>query len=410
MILKFFVRNYKSIVEEEIDFNFAEGKAPNGYQESDYFTFLSSRKGRCIPVLAIFGANGSGKSNILESINQLISILQDGYVFGRYYPNRLNMKYDTTIFRMQFIVNDNLYVYNIEYDSKEIKEEYLKRNNKFLLKTNGLKVESNILNDDKLSSVNQVFKNSCLDQSIFKNSLLTMCKKWLSGLNADISIAYNYLVSLVYTKTNNIPTFVSIDVLSGNQPQGLDKSFREIVSVLQKMDINVTNAKMNFQRELIKSVQYPNGNKISNWQDKITVYRSDTKGSEVEFKLNEESMGTRLLFGMLGVILLVLKEGRILFADELDRSLHPFILRELTRLFKDKSINVNNAQLIYSAHDTSILEDELLRISEAAFVTNTVIEGTKIKRLCDYNGISNADNFRKLYINCRLGAVPATTN
>ncbi len=242
---------------------------------------------------------------------------------------------------------------------------------------------------------------------MFAHPLLTMVKKWLSGLS-DITLAYDYLRSIVYMKSNNIPSFMSIDLLSMNK-QDTNALFKEIVSYLQKMDINVTDAEMDLQRVLNRT-QYPDGRVISRWEDQITVYHPDIDGTKVGLKLTEESQGTRLLFGILGAVLLVLKEGRVLFSDELDRSLHPFVLRALTRLFKDKSINTKNAQLVYSAHDTSIFEDELLRISEAALVTNTLKEGTTIKRLSDYEGISNADNFRKLYVDGRLGAVPATRN
>ena len=395
MILGFFIKNYKSVLEERIDFSFAEGKAPNGYKETDYFTFLSSKKGRCVPALAIFGANGSGKSNLLEAIDALSRIIREGNVSGKYRPNKLNRKYNSTTFRLDFLVDDNLYVYSIEYDESQIKEEYLKKNDKLLFEVNSGIVTSEILKKEQLNNANQLFKDSCLDQGVFTNPLITMIRKWMSGLS-DVTIAYNYLFSIMYMKSNNIPSFLSIDLLSVNK-QGINASFKEIVSYLQKMDINVTDAEMDFQRILLNRTQRPDGGVVSKWEDKITVYHPDTSGNKVGLKLVEESQGTQLLFGILGIILLILKEGRVLFLDELDRSLHPFVLRALTRLFKDKSINTKKAQLIYSAHDTSVFEDELLRISEAALVTNTLKEGTTIKRLSDY-------------IDGRLGAIPITKN
>lgn len=407
MISGFFIKNYKSVLEEKVNFSFAEGKAPNGYKDADYFTFLSSKKGRCVPALAIFGANGSGKSNLLEAIDTLSCIISEGSIAGKYRPNKLNRKFNTTILSLDFFVDDNFYVYSIEYDEYKIKEEYLKKNDKLLFKADGTEIKSDILNREQRKNVNRLFNDSCLDQRVFVHPLLTMVKKWLSGLS-DVTLVYDYLRSIVYMKSNNIPSFVSIDLLSMNK-QDTNASFKEIVSYLQKMDINVTDAEMDLQR-ILNRTQHPDGRVISRWEDQITVYHPDIDGTKVGLKLTEESQGTRLLFGILGAVLLVLKEGRVLFSDELDRSLHPFVLRALTRLFKDKSINTKNAQLVYSAHDTSIFEDELLRISEAALVTNTLKEGTTIKRLSDYEGISNADNFRKLYVDGRLGAVPATRN
>jgi AAA15 family ATPase/GTPase len=76
-------------------------------------------------------------------------------------------------------------------------------------------------------------------------------------------------------------------------------------------------------------------------------------------------------------------------------------------MFKSKVYNQHNAQLIFSAHDTSVLEDELLRISEAAFVKKSVENGTTVCRLCDFDEVSNFDNFRKMYMNYQFGAVPS---
>ena len=149
---------------------------------------------------------------------------------------------------------------------------------------------------------------------------------------------------------------------------------------------------------------------IRNWRDEITFYHPSATGDFNDLKLSEESLGTQLLFGILGVVLFALKNGSVLIVDELDSSLHPLIVKELVRLFKDKSINTKRAQLIFSLHDTSILEDELMRISEAVFVSNSLEEGTKLARLSEFEGVTNADNFRKLYTEGRLGAVPFIKN
>jgi AAA15 family ATPase/GTPase len=82
------------------------------------------------------------------------------------------------------------------------------------------------------------------------------------------------------------------------------------------------------------------------------------------------------------------------------------LLQAIMHMFKNKAYNRHNAQLIFSAHDTSILEDELLRISEVTFVENSVENGTTAHRLCDFDGISNFDNFRKMYMNYQFGGVP----
>jgi AAA15 family ATPase/GTPase len=155
---------------------------------------------------------------------------------------------------------------------------------------------------------------------------------------------------------------------------------------------------MEFRREQVAS---------NAWLNNVNTYHKDIDEKEVKFHISEESYGTQLLFGMLGIILYVLKKGQTLIIDELDRSLHPLLLRAIAHMFKSKVYNQHNAQLIFSAHDTSVLEDELLRISEAAFVQKSVKNGTTACRLCDFEGVSNFDNFRKMYMNYQFGAVPS---
>lgn len=411
MIVSFFVRNYKSILEEEFDFRFAEGKAPNGYKDADYFTFLSEKNVRCVPVLAIFGANGSGKTNILKALRTFQEIASFG-IAGKYAPNKLNRKYNTTTFAITFVTQGDTYVYSIEYDIDEIKEESLRKNNKLLLEVKDKRIKFDSPSKDQLGKVESTFNESCLDKGKHRNSLIAMIRHWLSGLHSGVSIASDFMQSLSYCNNSIVPDAkASIDLLMRcPEIKTRDEAFLEIVKHLQLMDINVSGAKLDCRRICTGESEYLDGRRVSNWFDDIIVYHKDMLGKDVPLHLFEESAGTQLLFGLIGTVLYVLKKGGTLLVDELEKSLHPFILGRIVRLFKDKSANKKNAQLIYSTHDTSVLEDELLRISEAAFITNFVTDGTKIKRLCDYNGITNSDNFRKLYVNGQLGSVPLTIN
>ena len=92
--------------------------------------------------------------------------------------------------------------------------------------------------------------------------------------------------------------------------------------------------------------------------------------------------------------------------DELDRSLHPFILISLIKLFKSKRYNKTSAQLVFTAHDPTPLDDDLLRVSEVGIIDKTVAEGTSFRRLCDYKGTRNVSNFRKQYLSGVYSGIP----
>ena len=96
-----------------------------------------------------------------------------------------------------------------------------------------------------------------------------------------------------------------------------------------------------------------------------------------------------------------------MIVDELDRSLHPLLLIELVRLFKDKRYNSNGAQLIFTAHNTEILDAGMLRVSEVGIVKRTSQEGTEIVRLSDFRGINNnIATFRQQYLNGQFAGIP----
>ncbi|MEG3023148.1 MAG: ATP-binding protein, partial [Akkermansia sp.] len=138
----------------------------------------------------------------------------------------------------------------------------------------------------------------------------------------------------------------------------------------------------------------------------INTYHTDIEGEEVKFNLREESEGTQILFGVLALILMVLEEGNTLIIDELDSSLHPLIVRELVRLFKDKTYNEKNAQLIFTTHTTDLLDDDLMRVSEVAIVNKTLKKGTTARRLSQFEGIRNVTNFRKRYMEGAFKGIP----
>ena len=84
-------------------------------------------------------------------------------------------------------------------------------------------------------------------------------------------------------------------------------------------------------------------------------------------------MGTQIAFGVLGSILAALEQGGLVLIDELDRSLHSLVFQQIVQMFTEKRYNTKNAQLVFSAHNTDLLDADILRISEIDFVNKTKI-------------------------------------
>jgi predicted ATPase len=129
-------------------------------------------------------------------------------------------------------------------------------------------------------------------------------------------------------------------------------------------------------------------------------------GQEVPFELDEESEGTRTWFQLIGPTLSALRSGRILLFDEIDASLHPRLSARLLELFQDPETNPYGAQLIFTTHDTSLLNhlnrDEVWLTEKGANGTTT------LTALAEFGGdkVRRSLNLEKAYLQGRFGAVP----
>jgi hypothetical protein len=137
------------------------------------------------------------------------------------------------------------------------------------------------------------------------------------------------------------------------------------------------------------------------------LHPTEGRESPVFLPLEEESDGTRKLFAYAGPCLDILTKGRILFADELDTSLHPKIMRFLLSLFHNGKANQANGQLIFTTHDTSLLDQELVRRDQVWFVEKDETNASRLYPLTDFKPRAG-EALQKGYLNGRYGALPYT--
>lgn len=418
MLSSFTIKNFKSIVDLTVNFDYAEGKAPNGYKEMDILPFLSPvSKKKIIPCLGIYGANASGKTNILKALAIFKQIIQAG-IEDCFVPNRLNGKFSDTFFSLDFYVGKNLYTYTVQYNTEKILFESLRFKNDivFEISKNSIKIEkisTKTYTHNKLREIFEVECNNSEKQQKF--TFLNKIATNYAGLNKILSNAFKYLMGQVEIyPINHFPMALGMEKLAETADvTGINEAFEKIVVLLRKLDIDIS--RMSYEQlpfDITKLGEWKGGNVEIIKKDKeffinnIRSYHKDINGREVEFKFTEESDGTQILAGILGVFLSVLNKGGVLVIDELERSLHPLLLIEIIRLFKDKQYNMHNAQLIFTAHNTDILDNDLLRVSEIGIVRKTLKDGTKLRRIAEFQGIRNVSNFRKQYLQGVFSGIP----
>lgn len=136
-----------------------------------------------------------------------------------------------------------------------------------------------------------------------------------------------------------------------------------------------------------------------------TVHKVPSTGQEAEFDMDEESAGTRRLFELLGPWHDVLEKGYTLFVDELDASMHPLMVRKLIQSFHDPEINRNDAQLVFTTHDTSLLSPANFRRDQVWFTEKDAEGATRLYSLEDYRPRKD-EALEKGYLAGRYGAIP----
>lgn len=137
----------------------------------------------------------------------------------------------------------------------------------------------------------------------------------------------------------------------------------------------------------------------------IEVFRKDNSGNPVSFSFSEESLGTRALISLLVIILRALKTGGTLIVDELESSLHTLLSLKLVELFNSKHTNPNQAQLIFSTHETQLLNFSNVRRDQIWFTERCPDGSSHIAPLTDYKVPKNS-NLRNGYLNGKFGAIP----
>lgn len=424
MIKSFTVQNFKSILDLTLDFSYSEGKAPNGYEEMETLPFLELVKNkkkpiRLVPCMALYGANAAGKSNIIYALYTLKTIIYNG-IENLYTPNKLNYKYETTTFILEIYIKNILYKYELQYNNTTILKEILLVDNKKIYSiNNGIleakKIITTTYDTKKLKEIYQV--ECCNADKMQQKTFLHIIAKNYAGLNKFIYDFAAYInLNVTILGHPDFPVIAGLDMLEKYCGQDKQQAFNNIVNILRKFDFDIT--KMKFEEELIAenirdglNKQNINGelfvrdNKL--YTNKIYSYHKDINNNEVEFDFRkEESLGTNILAGLLGPILATLHLGSVLCIDELERSIHPLVLREIIKMFKSKRYNKNNAQLIFTAHNTDILDDDILRVSEICFTSKNIEDGTVIRKASSFKGIRNVNNFRKKYLHGEFAAIP----
>jgi AAA15 family ATPase/GTPase len=418
MLYKIKISNFKSIINTELDLSYTDKKAPNGYKDSEELYFLeptNNTKNRLSTIMCLYGANASGKSNIIKAILVLKSIMNAGIRNNlnnmlQPFHNKINVSDNGSKIELEFFSQQQRYKYVLEFTTNKILHEKLVCNENVLFEIKN----SKIIDISIQSEVNNnQFLEKLLFESLDKNNqvhtFLKLIYDRLPNLNDYMSCAINFFNNISIGDNNHIQPDTALKILANSSNDTkISESLDKISNILQKLDIDI--CKLEFRKKLLPkgivfgTVQLEEKDMFE-YYDIITTHKN-YDGVDVKFLLTEESTGTQLLFGIIAIMLATLEKGGVMIIDELDKSLHPVITKVILEMFKSKEYNKYGSQLITTLHTTDVLE-HYLRTYEASFVNKSLKKGTTINRLSKYESRQEI-NFRDRYIAGMYRAKPNT--
>lgn len=394
MLCQFSFQNFKSY-REETTFDLQAAAIPE-------FKDSLIQKDKCsdlLPVSVIYGPNGGGKSNLIQALTCLITtVVRPIYELGNT-RNVLIMqqkveaepflfdvisKNGPTEFEIFFRTETYEYRYYLAILNNEILSEALDR------KSIGGKKPAHIFYRDN--------QEITLGRILAKENVNTKVNEKMPFLSF---LAINYHIPVIietqeWFESCIIRNYANPIAETKLMVSNDEKVKKQILLLLNEMGIDIDDYRFDYEEKQLYMIR--------------TI-----EGQTYELSFNHESDGTKKLIAALPVILIALREGRLVLIDELDAKLHPKLLRYVISLFKNRKINKYGAQLLFTSHDIATMKNTVFRRDEIWFAAldenhNSQVYSLYEIRREDNERVNSTAAFDKQYLEGRYGADPYLQN
>ena len=395
MLCQFTVKNFKSI-RDEMTFDM-QAAAISEHEDR----VIKDRDGELyLPVSAIYGPNGGGKSNVLEALHilaakvlrplyatddnndrpfQMRKILIEPFAFGekeKEAPTEFELFFRTKTAEYRYIltVKKDIVLYE---RLDRVKFDTGRRSALFERSSEGIELKgafARLKISDELSETLTLL--SYLGITHKKNEVVNDILNWF-----EYGIDFLNYGDPIQELGMAIATSEDVKTL--------------FLEMIQEMDLDIVNFRVEEKEN-----------------ERIEVYTKHIVDDyEFELNLSEESSGTKKLFGLLPFIANSLVSGTTLVIDELDAKIHPVLLRHIIMMFNDMKINQHGAQLIFTSHDLSTMNSEVFRRDEIWFVAKGNRQNSKLYSLVEFKNekgesVRKDAKFDKQYLEGKYGADP----
>lgn len=412
MLIEFRVRNYRSIKDEQVlSLVAAEDKS---HADTHLIATANKTTPKLVKSSVIYGANASGKTNLIKALIFMRALVEESATRIQL-GQKLNIQpffldpatsNEPSEFEMTFLENNIRYQYGFRATGERIHEEWLlvyktsKAQRWFSRSYNQINNSDEYEFGSHFIGQRKLWQESTRQNGLFLSTAI--------HLNCEqLQPVFNWIVrNLVCFPADALllPDF-SINMLQNSQHKD------DIERFMSLADIGISNIELETKKGHSKgyALDFTTGQatEFQNEEPNILTpkFSHKTEQGIASFELNDESHGTRQFFSLAGPVLEILKSGKVLVFDELNKSLHPLLVKHLVGLFNSSEQNQNGAQLIFSTHDTTLLDKGIFRRDQIWFIEKNSDQESKLYPLTDFSPRKN-EALEKGYLIGRYGAVP----
>jgi AAA15 family ATPase/GTPase len=421
MLIEFRVKNHRSMRDEQV---LTMQAGPLGEKTDPRPLAVAGFSERLVPVAAIYGANASGKSNLLSALAYMRDAVQNSH---RIWPPEGGVprkpfawgqsQSEASMFEVTVLISGVKYQYGFAVSSTRILEEWLfawpRGHQQKWFERDGqtLKFGAQLKGENK--AIQEFTRENALFLSVAAQNNHTQLKpifNWFQSLES-VNVSTNSRGPIGGRNQELFPAFALDDEEKLAEQNDLAPKARSIVrgfkrhvgDLLKNSDLGVLD---------IRSISNGALHGLSESQPQIEL-RHRCTSENAWLPLEEESNGTRTLFRLAWPLYTTIREGGLLLVDELEASLHPSLAEQIVRQFQDPKTNPQHAQLIFTTQDTNLLgstnEEAVLR-RDQIWLTEKDSEGaTTLFPLTDFKP-RKSENLERGYLQGRYGAIPFLGN
>lgn len=403
MIRKFYVENFSSI-KERLEISFEAEKIDDDTSYNNYFRF---RDIDILKTLSFYGMNATGKSRItmaFAALRELVIPIPQAPLMP-YYPFKFDKKTvgAPITFGIEFSTTNSddapIYRYHVSYNSLYVLNEKLEM--LVTQKPTLLFERKTQLDGVTVVQLGSTVQTNALLQEITKS--VVPGRTFLSVFNSfKINGFYDAFLFFSNNLINISPVVTRFD---DYVPIGLEENVQLkqfVFKMLQAADFNILDISIGKTKVKNLFVGTPGVT-----AEKDTLFLKHKVGdSEGVMEFLDESLGTKKMVILASFLYHALSKPSVLIVDELETSLHPDLTKLIVKCFLDETINPHNSQLIFTSHETTLLNLNLLRRDQINFVyKDEKTCGTYIRSLMDFH-VRKTDSIEKAYIAGRYSTSP----